>query len=138
MLAAVEGKCRLLAASRGAWSDADGAGQDWCACRGWEDGELVWENKAILFLTDVVLSIRQMRPQKLPRAEDGARKRKMAAARQAARRSRLRQAEKDGGARAEGGKGKEKMEENEDEEELELEDVEASEGDLVEVTDPSL
>ena len=30
------------------------------------------------------------------------------------------------------------MEENEDEEELELEDVEASEGDLVEVTDPSL
>ena len=80
MLAAVEGKCRPLPAPRGAWSDADGAGQDWCACRGWEDGELVGENKAILFLTDVVLSIRQMRPQKLPRAEAGARKRKMAAA----------------------------------------------------------
>jgi len=35
---------------------------------------LVWENKAILFLTDVVFSIRQVRPQKLPRAEAGARK----------------------------------------------------------------
>jgi hypothetical protein len=35
----------------------------------------VWENKAILFLTDVVLSMRQMRPQKLPRAEACARKR---------------------------------------------------------------
>jgi hypothetical protein len=85
-----------------------------------------------------VVGFPQLRPQKLPRAKAGARKRKMAAARQAARRSRLRQAEKDGGARAEGGKGKEKMEGNEDEEELELEDVEASEGDLVEVTDPSL
>ena len=52
-----------------------------------------------------------MRPQKLPHAEAGARKRKMAAARQAARWSRLRQAEKDAGARAEGGKGKERMEE---------------------------
>jgi hypothetical protein len=71
-------------------SDADGARQEWCARRGWEDGELVWENKAILFLTDVVLSIRQVRPQKLPRAEAGARKRKMAAARQKMRRCRLR------------------------------------------------
>jgi hypothetical protein len=33
----------------------------------------VWENKAILFLTDVVLPIRQVRPQILPRAEAGAR-----------------------------------------------------------------
>ena len=74
-------------------SEADGAGQEWCARRGWEDGELVWESKAILFLTDVVLPIRQVRPQKLPRAEAGARKRKMAAARQATRRCRLRQAQ---------------------------------------------
>jgi hypothetical protein len=41
----------------------------------------VWKNKAILFLTDVVLSIRQVRLQKLPRAEAGTRKRKMTAAR---------------------------------------------------------
>lgn len=87
----------------------------------------MWENKAILFLTDVVLSIRQMRPQKLPRAEAGMRKRKMAAARQAARRTRLRQAEKDAGAWTEEGKGKEK------EEEEELEDAKASEGDCIEV-----
>ena len=33
----------------------------------------MWENKAILFLTDVVLPIRQVRPQILPRAEAGAR-----------------------------------------------------------------
>jgi hypothetical protein len=98
----------------------------------------VWENKAILFLTDVVLSMRQVRPQKLPGTEDGARKRKMAAARQAAGRYRLRQAEKDTGARAEGGKGKEKTEEGEEVEELELEDVEASESGLVEVASPSL
>ena len=98
---------------------------------------MVWENKAILFLTDVVLSIRQVRPQKLPRAEACARKRKMAAARQAARRCRLRQAEKDAGAQAEKGNGKEKTGE-EEEEELELEDVEASEGDLIEVADPAL
>ena len=84
----------------------------------------MWENKAILFLTDVVLSMRQVRPQKLPHAEAGARKRKRAARRQAARRCRLRQVEKDADGRAEGGKGKEKTEE----EELELEDVEASEG----------
>jgi hypothetical protein len=85
----------------------------------------VWENKAILFLTDVVLSIRQVRPQKLPRAEAGARKRKMAAVRQATRRCRLRhaQAEKDAGARAE----------EETEEKEELEDAEASESDPVEV-----
>jgi hypothetical protein len=107
----------------------------------------VWENKAILFLTDVVLSMRQVRPQKLPRAEAIARKRKMAAARQTARRCRLRQAEKEAGGRAEGRKEKEKTEEAEavaEEavevvvEELELEDVGASEGDLVEVTNPSL
>ena len=64
----------------------------------------MWESKAILFLTDVVLPIRQVRPQKLPRAEAGTRKRKMAAARQATRRCRLRQAqaqaENDAGARA--------------------------------------
>jgi hypothetical protein len=47
--------------------------------------------------------------------------------------ARLRQAEKDAGARAEEGEGKEKTEEAE-----ELEDVEASEGDLVEAADPSL
>jgi hypothetical protein len=35
-------------------------------------------------------------------------------------------------------KGKEKIEEKKNEEELELEDVEASEGDLIEVADPSL
>ena len=69
----------------------------------------MWENKAILFLTDAVLSIRQVRPQKPPRAEAGARKRKIeagarkrkiAAARQATRRCHLRQAqaEKDAGA----------------------------------------
>jgi hypothetical protein len=46
----------------------------------------VWENKAILFLTNVVLSIWQVRLQKLPRAEAGVRKRKMAAAHQALRR----------------------------------------------------
>jgi hypothetical protein len=79
-------------------------GQEWCAHRGWEDGELVWEKKAILFLTDAVLSIRQVRPQKLPRAEADARKRKMAAARQATRRCRLRQtqAERDAGGGGEG------------------------------------
>ena len=71
----------------------------------------MWENKAILFLTDVVLPMRQVRPQKLPRAEAGVRKRKMAAARQAARRTRLRRAEKDAGAQTGGGKGKEKEEE---------------------------
>jgi hypothetical protein len=38
----------------------------------------------------------------------------------------------------EGGKGKEKTEEEEEEVELELEDVEASEGDLVKVANPSL
>jgi hypothetical protein len=83
-----------------------------------------------------------VRPQKLPRAEAIARKRKMAAARQAARRCRLRQVENEAGGPAEGGKGKEKTEEEEAaaeavteeiEEELGLEDVEASEGDLVEV-----
>jgi hypothetical protein len=37
---------------------------------------LVWENKAILFLTGVVLSMRQVRAEKLPRAEAGARQRK--------------------------------------------------------------
>jgi hypothetical protein len=68
--------------------------QEWCAHRGREDGELVWEKKAILFLTDVVLSIRQIRPQKIPRAETGARKRKMAAARQATRRCRRRKKKK--------------------------------------------
>jgi hypothetical protein len=94
---------------------------------------LVWENKAILFLTDVVLSMRQVRPQKLLRAEAGARKRKMTAARQTAPRCRLRQVEKDDGARAEGGKRKEKTEEEVMIGELELEDVEASEGDLAEV-----
>jgi hypothetical protein len=66
-----------------------------------------------LFLTDVVLSMWQIRPQKLSRAEAGARKRKMAAARQTAQRCRLRQAEKDAGARTEGGKGIEKTEEEE-------------------------
>jgi hypothetical protein len=90
----------------------------------------VWENKATLFLTEVVLSIRQVRPQKLPRAEAGARKRKMAAARQATRRCRLRQvqtqAEKDAGALA--AAVAEELEEKE-----ELEDAEASEGDPVEV-----
>src|SRR5207248_3161023 len=95
------------------------AGQDWCARRGWEDSELVWENKAILFLTDVVLAMRQVRPQKLPRAEAGVRKRKMAAARQAARRTRLRRAEKDAGAQTGGGKGKKKEEEEEEEEQEE-------------------
>jgi len=85
----------------------------------------VWEKKAILFLTDVVLSIRQVRPQKLPRAEAGARKRKMAAARQATRRCRLRQAqaEKDAGARA--------VEETDEKEELE--DAETPESDVAEV-----
>ena len=85
----MEGEHRPLAAPRAPWqpprpvggSDADSTGQDWCARRGWEDGELVWENKAILFLTDIVFAIRQARPQKLPRAEAAARKRKMAAAR---------------------------------------------------------
>jgi hypothetical protein len=95
---------RVNAAPPPCGSEADGAGQEWCARRGWEDGELVWESKAILFLTDVVLPIRQVRPQKLPRPEAGARKRKMAAARQATRRCRLRQAqaqaENDAGARA--------------------------------------
>jgi hypothetical protein len=72
--------------------------------------------------------------------------REEAAARQAARHCHLRWVEKDAGGRAEGGKGKEKTEEEEEEEEeevvvekeLELEDVEASEGDLVEITSPSL
>jgi hypothetical protein len=114
------------------WSDTNSAGQDWCASRGWEDGELVWENKAILFISDVVLSIRQLRPQKLPPAEAGARKRKMAAARQAARRSRLRQAEKDANTRAEEIKGKEEMAEEESE------DAETSEDEIVNVTNPSL
>jgi hypothetical protein len=85
---------------------------------------------------EVVFSIWQVRPQKLPRAEAGARK--------------------DGGAsgsaavppppggerrwRAGGGrerKGKDGGEE-EEEEELELKDVEASEGDLVKIADSSL
>ena len=107
-------------------------GQEWCAHRGWEDGELVWEKKAILFLTDAVLSIRQVRPQKLPRAEADARKRKMAAARQATRRCRLRQtqAERDAGAPAAAAEEKE--------EEEELEDAEASESDPVEVVDLGL
>ena len=133
MLAAVEGERRLFSPGPPGppWdSDADGAGQEWCARRGWEDGELVWENKATLFLTEVVLSIRQVRPQKLPRAEAGARKRKMAAARQATRRCRLRQAqaqaEKDAGALA--AAVAEELEEKE-----EQEDAEASEDDLVEV-----
>jgi hypothetical protein len=52
----------------------------------------------------------------------------MAAARQAARRSRLRLAEKDAGALTEAAKGTDKREEEE-----ELEDAEASEDDLVEV-----
>jgi hypothetical protein len=99
---------------------------------------LVWENKGTLFLTDVVLSIRQVRPRKLPRAEAGARKRKMATARQAARRCRLHQAEKDADTRAKRGKGKEKTEEEEEVVELELGDVKASDGGLVEVADPSL
>jgi hypothetical protein len=104
--------------------------QEWCAQRGWEDGELVWEGKAILFLTEVVFSIRQVRPQKLPRAEAGVRKRKMTAARQATRRCRLRQAqaEKDAGAAPPPAEAAEE----EEEEEEELEDVEASESDPVE------
>jgi hypothetical protein len=102
-----------------------GAGQVWCARRGWEDGELVWENKAVLFLTDVVLSIRQIRPQKLPRAETGARKRKMAAVRQATRRCRLRQAQakNNAGARA--------VEETDEKEELK--DAETPKSDLTKV-----
>jgi hypothetical protein len=71
-----------------------------------------------------------VRPQKLPRAEAGVRKRKMAAVRQAVRRTRLCQAEKDTGVQTERGKGKGKEKE---EEEKELEDAEALEGDLVEV-----
>ena len=80
----------------------------------------------VLFLTDVVLSIRQVRPQKLPRAEAGARKRKMAAARQATRRCRLRQAqaERDAGTRA----AVEEIDEKE-----ELEDAETPESDVAEV-----
>jgi hypothetical protein len=99
----------------------------------------MWEKKAILFLTEVVLSIRQMRPQKLARSEAGVRKRKMAAARQAARRTRLRQAEKDAGAQTEG-----KEEDDEDDEDDEdayddaLKDAETSEDNLVKVTRPSL
>ena len=106
--------------------------QEWCAQRGWEDGELVWEKKAILFLTDAVLSIRQVRPQKLPRAEASARKRKMAAARQATRRCRLRQAQ----AQAERDAGAPPAAEKE--EKKELEDAEASESDPVEVVDLGL
>ena len=109
--------------------------QEWCAQRGWEDGELVWEKKAVLFLTDAVLSIRQVRPQKLPRAEAGARKRKMAAARQATRRCRLRQAqpERDAGAPPAAPAPAEEKEEEE-----ELEDAEASESDPVEVANLGL
>ena len=55
----------------------------------------------------------------------------MAAARQAARRSRLRLTEKDASALTEAGKGTEKREEEE-----KLGDTEASEDDLVEVTNP--
>ena len=108
--------------------------QEWCAQRDWEDGELVWERKAILFLTDVVLSIRQVRPQKIPRAEAGARKRKMAAARQATRRRRLRQAQAERDAGAPPATEKEEKEEEEEE----LEDAEASESDPVEVVDLGL
>jgi hypothetical protein len=90
VLAAVEGE-RPPSPLGG--SDVDGAGQEWCARRSWEDGELVWENKAILFLTDVVLSIRQVRLQKLPRAEAGARKRKMAAAEELEEKEELEDAE---------------------------------------------
>jgi hypothetical protein len=103
-------------------------GQEWCAQRGWENGELVWEKKTILFLIDAVLSIRQVRPQKLPRAEAGARKRKITATRQATRRCRLRQAERDAGAPPPAEK----------EEKKELEDAEASESDPVEVVDLGL
>jgi len=79
-----------------------------------------------LFLTDIVLSLRQARPQKLPRAEPGARKRKIAAAQQAARRYRLRQAEGKGK-----GKGKTKNENEKEKKkviikESELENVEAT------------
>jgi len=103
--------------------------QEWCAQRGWEDGELVWEQKAILFLTDAVLSIRKVRPQKLPRAEAVAMKRKMAATRQATRRCRLRQAKagRDAGAPP--------AAEEDIEEKEELEDAEASESDPVEVVE---
>ena len=94
--------------------------QEWCAQRDWEDGELVWERKAILFLTDVVLSIRQVRPQKIPRAEAGARKRKMAAARQATRRRRLRQAQAERDAGAPPATEKEEKEEEEEEEVVDL------------------
>jgi hypothetical protein len=95
----------------------------------------VWESKAILFLTDVVLPIRQVRPQKLPRGEAGVRKRKMAAARQAARRCRLRQAQRDAGAPAE--EEKEKGKEGTATDEEEVEEVEASDDDdLVKVADP--
>jgi len=61
------------------------------------------------------------------------------AARQAARRCRPRQAEKDAGAQVEGRerKGKDGGEE-EEEEELELKEVEASEGELVKIADSSL
>jgi hypothetical protein len=108
-------------------------GQEWCAHRGWEDGELVWEKKAILFLTDAVLSIRQVRPQKLPRAEADARKRKMAAARQARRRCRLRQTQAERDASAPAAAAAEEKEEEEA-----LEDAEASESDPVEVVDLGL
>ena len=42
---------------------------------------MVWENKATLFLTDVVPSMRYVSPEKLPSTEAYARKRKMTAAR---------------------------------------------------------
>ena len=89
----------------------------------------MWESKAILFLTDVVLPIRQVRPQKLPRIEAGARKRKMAAARQATRRCRLRQTQAQ--AQAENGAGARAVEETDEKEELE--DAETPESDLAEV-----
>jgi hypothetical protein len=64
--------------------------QDWCERRQFADGELVWENKAILFISDVVLQIRCVKPTKRSRQEAGRHKRKLAAARQLARRAKQR------------------------------------------------
>ena len=60
--------------------------QEWCGRRAFDDGVLVWEKKLLLFLDEVVLSRRFVRPQRLSATKAAVRRCEQGRYRQAAKR----------------------------------------------------